>query len=48
MSGLCARDGHGRVNTLPIPAALRPVVECPFTGDLEQALIRNRTEEAHG
>jgi len=49
LNGPCARDGDRRVNRITIPDDRWPVVDYPFTDDLDQPLIRNRTEEeAHG
>jgi hypothetical protein len=48
VNGPCARDSDRRVNSITIPDDRRPVVDYPFTDDLDQPLVRNRTEETHG
>jgi len=44
---LRARD-DGRVNSITIPDDRRPLVDYSFTDDLDQPLVRNRTEEPDG
>ena len=44
-----ARPGlHITVNSITIPDDRRPVVDYSFTDDLDQPLVRNRTEQIHG